>query len=83
MLVSQEYLGINDIFWTQVLVMSYIGACVHIERRRIFGHTRHILEAGGRDREQIKNRSPLHQSVGLETRGGKLVDEELGEGGGG
>ena len=82
MLVSQEYLGINDIFWTQVLVMSYIGACVH-KRRRIFGHTRHILEAGGRDREQIKNRSPLHQSVGLETRGGKLVDEEFGEGGGG
>ena len=56
--------------------------CAH-KRRRIFGHTRHILEAGGRDREQIKNRSPLHQSVGLETRGGKLVDEELGEGGGG
>ena len=81
MLVSQEYLGINDIFWTLVLVMSYIGACVH-KRRRIFGHTRHILEAGGRDREQIKNRSPLHQSVGLETRGGKLVYEELGEGGG-
>ena len=53
------------------------------KRRRIFGHTRHILEAGGRDREQIKNRSPLHQSVGLETRGGKLVDEEFGEGGGG
>ena len=41
------------------------------------------MEAGGRDREQIKNRSPLHQSVGLETRGGKLVDEEFGEGGGG
>ena len=55
----------------------------HTGRRRIFGHTRHILEAGGRDREQIKNRSPLHQSVGLETRGGKLVDEEFGEGGGG
>ena len=82
MLVSQEYLGINDIFCTLVLVMSYVCVCAH-KRRRIFGHTRHILEAGGRDREQIKNRSPLHQSVGLETRGGKLVDEELGEGGGG
>ena len=87
--VSLNYAGESGIFGHKWHILDagvsnelYMCVCAH-KRRRIFGHTRHILEAGGRDREQIKNRSPLHQSVGLETRGGKLVDEELGEGGGG
>ena len=37
MLVSQEYLGINDIFWTLGLVMSYIGARVHIREEEYLG----------------------------------------------
>ena len=87
--VSLNYAGESGIFghkWhiLDAGVSNELYWCVRAhKRRRIFGHTRHILEAGGRDREQIKNRSPLHQSVGLETRGGKLVDEEFGEGGGG